>query len=143
MTDHRDVGGLERDRCRDGLRREREHRLDERNAGREGRTNRGTTAEIVPGTADRVEDGLRRIEEAEAVRPAVVVRTAIGVLLGQREPVRRIVGRASAALVLTVFRHEQPALERVIVWREAEAVRVTVAPRERLDRALRVADVEL
>src|SRR5262249_28934952 len=53
VTDHCDVGGLERDRCCDGLRRECEHRLDghgrrydERDASREGRTNGGTTAEI-------------------------------------------------------------------------------------------------
>src|SRR4029453_18108556 len=149
-TDHRDVGGLERERRRDGLRREGEHRLDghvrcldELIAGREGRTNGGTTEKIVPGPTDRVEDGLRRGEEAEAVRPAVVIRTAIRVLLRQREPVRRIVDRARAALVLAVFRHEQPALERMIVWREAETVRGTVAPRYRFDRALRVAAVEL
>src|SRR5262249_61551228 len=70
-TDRRDVGGLECDRCGDGLRRECEHRLDghvrrldERDAGRGGRTNGGATAEIGPGTGDGGEGRRGRIEGA-------------------------------------------------------------------------------
>src|SRR5207237_7835232 len=90
-----------------------------------------------------VEDGLRRVEEAEPIRPAVIVGAAVGILLRELEPIGRVLGGARAALVLAVLAHEEAALEDVILGSETDAVRVAVAPREGLDRYLRVLGVEL
>ena len=88
---------------------------------------------VVPGTAHRIEHRLRRIEEAEAVGPAVPFGTAVLVLPRDADAVRRIVGRPGAALVLAVLGVHQLALQRVIGRRKADPVRVAEAPRHRLD----------
>src|SRR2546421_12223356 len=56
--------------------------------------------------------------------------------------VRRVLGRPRAPFVFTVFGHEQPAPQGVVVWREPNAVRVPVPPRDGLDRVLRVLRVQ-
>src|SRR5262249_41359932 len=61
------------------------------------------------------------------------VGAAVVVLLGEVQRIRRIVGRPRAAFVGAVFAHEQPALERVILGREADRVTVAVSPREWFD----------
>src|SRR5205085_1296063 len=83
--------------------------------------------------SDRVEDRLRRLEEAEPVRPAVERRRAVGVLPGDRDAVGRVVDRARAALVLAVFRHQQLAFQGMFGRREAQAEGVAEAPGHRLD----------
>src|SRR5262245_49360052 len=85
-----------------------------------------------PWTADRIEEGLRGGQESEAIRPAVVVRLAVGALLRELQAIRRVVHGPGAALVLTVLGDEQATLERVLVGREADPERVAIAPRERL-----------
>src|SRR5438046_1566853 len=95
-------------------------------------------AEIVAGSADRVEHRLVRGQEPEAVRPAVVVRRAIGVLAGQLQAVRRVVRRPRAALVGAVLTDEKSSEERVPLRREPEGISVPVAPGERLDVLLRM-----
>src|SRR6266852_3311669 len=67
----------------------------------------------------RVEDGLRRVEVAEPVRPAVVVGRAVTIHLRELQAVRRVVRRACAALVLAVLRHEEAALEGMVFGSEA------------------------
>src|SRR2546425_9108388 len=95
-------------------------------------------AEIVARSAGRIEHRLRGIQEAEPIRPAAGIRAAIGVLLGQVEPIRSVLGRPRAPLVFAVLGHEQPALQGMIVRREPNAVRVPIPPRDGLDRVLRV-----
>ena len=97
----RDVGRLERERRHRRPRREREHRLHRAVLGADARD---VGQEIVARTADRVEHRLRRVEEAEAVRPAVERRRAVRVLPRDRQAVGRVVDRPRAALVLAVLR---------------------------------------
>src|SRR3989442_1369303 len=104
--------------------------------------NCGGIEKIAPRSAGRIEHRLRRVQEAEPIRPAVVIRAAVVVLPGEVQAVRRVLGRPRAPLVFTVFGHEQPASQRVVVWREPNAVLVPVAPREGLDRVLRVLRVQ-
>src|SRR5262249_61798239 len=89
--------------------------------------------QIISRTTQGVEYCLGRIEEAEHIWPAVEVRRAIGVGLSDLQPVRRIVGRASAALVLSVLGDEEPAHQRVVYGREPDSKGVAVAPGEGLD----------
>ena len=70
----RHVGRLERERRHRRARREREHRLHRAVLGADARD---VGEEIVARPADRVEHRLRRLEEAEAVRPAVERRRAV------------------------------------------------------------------
>src|SRR2546422_11536942 len=93
-------------------------------------------------SAGRIEHRLRRVQEAEPIRPAVVIRAAVVVLPGEVETVRRVLGRPRAPFVFTVFGHEQPAPQGMVVWREPNAVRVPVPPREGLDRVLRMLRVQ-
>ena len=117
-------------------------RQDERNAGREWRI-RWAGAQIISRPTHRVEYRLGRLEETEAVRPAVVIRATVRILLGKRQPIRRVVGRPRASLVLAVLGDEQATLQGMIVWCEANAVGIAVAPRERLNGAGRVLPVNL
>jgi len=73
----------------------------------------------------------------------VVIRAAIAILLGEVQAVRGVVGRPRTPLVFAVLGDKQPALQRMIVRREPNAVRVPVPPREGLDGGLRVCGVEL
>src|SRR6266851_5279243 len=52
--------------------------------------------QIVAGAALGVEDGLRRVEIAEPVRPAMVVGRAVTIHLRELQAVRRVVRRACA-----------------------------------------------
>src|SRR5437660_2459911 len=142
-TDRRDVSRLQGERRDRWLRREREHvldravlSLDDRLACRERgggpRGSLGWVAKIVAWPALRVEDGLGRIEEAEPVRPAMEVRLAI-LHLRQLQPVRRVVGRARATLILAVLGHEEPTLEGVVLGSKAQPEGIAVAPGEGLD----------
>src|SRR2546425_10198718 len=72
----------------------------------------------------------------------MIVRAAVGILLGELEPIRSVFRRTRAALVLAVLAHEEPALQGVIVRSEADPVRVAIPPRERLYRVLRRLGVE-
>src|SRR2546422_4619675 len=47
-------------------------------------------------SAGRIEHRLRRVQEAEPIRPAVVIRAAVVVLPGEVETVRRVLGRPRA-----------------------------------------------
>src|SRR5207247_4606556 len=47
-------------------------------------------AKIVTRSAGRIEHRLRRVQEAEPIRPAVVIRAAVVVLPGEVETVRRV-----------------------------------------------------
>src|SRR5439155_9517829 len=94
--------------------------------------------QVIARTTERVEDRLRGLQEAEPVGPPVVIRATVGVLLGKVQSVRGIVRRPRAPLVLAVLCHEQPAPQRMVRGRESDAVRVAIAPGERLDRGLRV-----
>src|SRR5262249_39829939 len=89
-----------------------------------------------------IEYRLRRIQKAEAVRPAVVVRASVSVLTRDVEPIRRVVRRPRAPLVLAIFGDEQAASEHVTARREAKSERVAGSPGKRLDGRLRVARVE-
>src|SRR5262249_33633215 len=89
--------------------------------------------QIVARSANRIEHRLARRQEPVAIRPTVIVGAAVAVLLRQMQSVRRIVRRSRAAFVGAVFAHEQPALERVILGREADRVTVAVSPREWFD----------
>src|SRR5439155_22839140 len=100
-------------------------------------------AKVIAGSADRIDQGLRRIQEPEAVRPSVVVRAAVRILLRERESIGRVVGRPRAALVFAVLRDEQSALQRMIVRGESDAIRIAVAPRDRLDGRLGILGVQL
>src|SRR5206468_808355 len=86
---------------------------------------------------------LSRIQEAEAIRPAVVIGAAVGILFREVEAVRGVVGWPRPPLVFAVLGHKQSALQRMVVRREPNAVRVSVSPREGLDRILRIPRVEL
>src|SRR5439155_7695879 len=67
---------------------------------------------------------------------------AVGILLREVEAVRGVVGGPRAPLVFTVLGHEQSALQGMVTRREANAVGVTVPPREGLDIVLRIPRVE-
>jgi hypothetical protein len=100
-------------------------------------------AQVVLRTADGVEDRLRGIQEPEAVRPAMVVRAPIGVLLGHVQSVWGVVGRPRAALILTVFGDEQPPHERMVGGRKAQAEGIAIAPRDGLNGGSRVFGLEV
>ena len=85
-------------------------------------------AEIIPRTANRIEHGLGGRQETVAIRPSVIVRAAILVLLRQVKLVRCILRRPRPALIGAVFAHEQPAIQRVIVGRETKGIAVTISP---------------
>ena len=94
-------------------------------------------------------DTLARTIVAPAEMPIGILTAAIGapfflgMLLRQREPIGRVVRGPCAALVLTIFGDEQPTLQGMVFRRKTDAVRVPVPPREGLNRACRVARVEL
>jgi hypothetical protein len=139
----RHISGLQRERRAGLLRRVGENVLDRDVAvrlqagGLGGGVRSGGRAGVVGGTADRVEDGLRGVEETEPIRPAMVVGHQFAVAahgLGDLEPVGRVVGRARPALVLTVLGDQEVSLEWVVLGREADAEGVPIAPRVGLDR---------
>src|SRR6266511_789595 len=74
--------------------------------------------------------------------PALAGGVVTGMLLGQLQPVRRVVGWPRPPLILAVFGDEQPALEGMIGRRKAQAERVAVAPREGLNGVGRLRGVE-
>src|SRR6267142_2171410 len=113
-TDYRNVGWLEGERRRGRLREVVEHATHRRVLGDHARRR----LQVVTGPADRIEDRLRGVEESEAIWPAVEVRRSIPILPGQCEPVRSVVGRPGAALVLAVLGHEQAALQRMVLRSE-------------------------
>ena len=88
-----------------------------------------------PRASNRIEHGLGGREEAVAIRPPVIVRCAILVLLRQVKRVRCVLGRPRPALVSAVFAHKQPAIQRMIIGRETKSIAVAIAPRKRLDRS--------
>src|SRR5262249_48610667 len=90
-------------------------------------------AEIIAGSADRVEHRLARRQEPIPIRPSVIVRSAISVLFGQLQRIRGVVGGACTALVRAVLADEQASSQGMIVWREANGVAVPIAPREGLN----------
>jgi hypothetical protein len=91
----RDIRRLQGERRRDRLGREREH-------GQDRITNRGGRVVIARST-DGIEDRLRRIQEAEPVRPSVEVRGAVVILLGEVQTVRGVVGGPGTPLVFAVL----------------------------------------
>src|SRR5262249_23599495 len=97
---------------------------------------------ILPGPAARIERRLAGRQEAVAVRPAVVVRSAVRVLLGQVQRIRRVVGRPRTPLVCAIFPYEQPAVQGVNRRGKPNGISVPVPPRDRLDRGLRTRHVE-
>src|SRR5207245_11689211 len=74
-------------------------------------------AKIVTRSAGRIEHRLRRVQEAEPIRPAVVIRVAVVVLPGEVHAVRRVLRRPRAPLVFTVFAQERPASPGFVVGR--------------------------
>src|SRR5215831_5397735 len=75
-----------------------------------------------------IEHSLGGRQETIAIRPSVIVRGAILVLLRQVKRVWCILGRPRPALIGAVFAHEQSAIQRVIVRREAKGIAVAIAP---------------
>ncbi len=134
----RGVRGLDRQGRRDRLRRECEHVVDRnilaQNFGEARRRAKARrigwigNAEIVARAADRIEHRLAARKEPKAIRPAMIVRSAILVLLRQMQPVRCIVGGACATLVGAVLAHQHPALQWVILGCEGNGKAVTVSP---------------
>src|SRR5262249_31657027 len=53
------------------------------------------------------------------------------------------VGGARTSFIRTVLADEQPTRQRVVVRGQADRVSIPIAPRERLDRLLRMCRVEL
>src|SRR5262249_31090082 len=74
-------------------------------------------------------------------RPAVELGRAVRVLARDGDAVRSVVDRPRAALVLAVLRHQQLALQRVIVRRAADAVGIAESPGHGLDGLHRVRDL--
>ena len=93
-------------------------------------------AQIIAGAADRVEDGLARSQESEAVRPSVIVRGSIGILSRELQRVRSTVGWTSASLVRAILADEHASCQRMIVGCKADGVAIAISPRERLDRGV-------
>src|SRR5204862_6697603 len=127
-SDERDVRRFQGQRGLDRLRWVLENRPDgcvlsknQREAGRGAIAGRivGRYAEIVAWTADRIEDRLRGVQEAETVRPAVVIRAPIRILRCERQSIRRVVGRSCSALVFTILGDEQAAVQWMAFRREA------------------------
>src|SRR5438552_5697987 len=140
------VRWLERQSRRDRLGRERQDVANGHVSGGDCRAAGGSVedrhgrriAEVVSRSASRIEHRLGGIQEAEPIWPAVVIGAAIGILLGEMQPIRGVLGRPRTPLVFAVLGHEQPAPQRMIVRRKPNAVRVPVSPREGFDRVLRV-----
>ena len=102
--------------------------LEARRGTKAWRIGRIRNAEIIPRTSNRIEHGLGGRQEAVAIRPSVIVRGAILVLLRQVKRVWCILRRPRPALVSAVFAHKQPAIQRVIIGRETKGIAVTVSP---------------
>src|SRR5262245_13830588 len=63
----------------------------------------------------------------------MVVGSAVVVEAGAGQPIRRVVDRSSAALVLAILRDEDAPFQRMVVGGEAEPERIAVAPGHGLD----------
>src|SRR5438105_10813077 len=112
-SDERDVGWFDGQRRGDRLRWKREDGLDRdildqnvRKARRGAVTGWviiGSNAEIIAGPTHWIEHRLRGIQEAKPIRPPVVVRAAVSILLGDLQPVRRVVGEPGTTFVFTIL----------------------------------------
>jgi len=130
------IGRLDRQRTSDRLRRRRQDvpdrhvlakdLLQARRRAHAGQVGWVRYAEIVAGPADRVEDGVIGRQEAELVGPTMVVRAAVRVLVGDLQVVRTLLV-AWRTLVGAVLADEETALQRVVVWREADRVAVPIS----------------
>src|SRR5437879_1612634 len=133
-ADDRDVRRLEGQRRRDRLGRKREHGLHRL-------TDDGGLI-VIARASDGIENRLSRIQEAEPIRPTVVIRAAVGILSREVEAVGGVVGWPRAPLVFAVLSHKQSALQGMVARREPNAVGVSVPPRDGLDRVLRIPRVK-
>src|SRR5713226_2950676 len=132
----RRIGRLDGEWCRDLLRRERQDVVDRPILAQNLREARRRAlaggdiwdAEIVARPADRVEDRLIRRQEAVAIGPAMVVRRAVIVLARELQRIGSIARGPRAALVGAVLAHQQPALQDMVLGREADGVAVAIAP---------------
>src|SRR5439155_26986795 len=149
----RRVSRLNRQRRGDWLWWERQHVTDRDVLGQNQSEARGSAvagrigsvkrAKVIARPTDRIEDRLARCQESEPIGPSVIVRTAIGILSSQMQPVRGAVRGARAPLVRAVLADEHPSVQGMIVWREPDGVTIPVPPREGLDRIRRIRGLKL
>src|SRR5207244_613913 len=75
---------------------------------------RGT--HIIARTTDRVEHRLARRQKAEPIGPAVIIRAAIGMLPGQLQIIRSIIGGSVSPFVCAILSNQQPSGQGMDHW---------------------------
>ena len=72
----------------------------------------------------------------------MIIRAAVGVLPGQLQIIRSIIGGSVSPFVCAILSNQQPSGQGMTIGREADRISVSVSPRERLERVFRVCRIK-